>query len=279
MQDKSIAAAPDVEIEIVLDGTEHEETLLFLPGLGAHAMQFLGQVKHFAHSYRTLTLSLRGHGHSTSPPAPSASDLTLEKLAADVQTVLKQLDIASAHVVGNSTGGLVGYELMPNAPGTVRSLTTFGTTAELHMGAMGTIVVWLDRVLGPTGAAWLAKRTVSKHSATAELVADMIQSTPKSVLVNLRRNLIDYNYLPVLQSHPEVPVLVVQGEHDDEINRMLDTTLASLRARGNCRVVQLSEAGHFANLDQPAAFNQALTEFLRDIPKEEQNVFTSEDAA
>jgi pimeloyl-ACP methyl ester carboxylesterase len=257
-----------VQIEYLLAGSDHAQTILFVPGLGAHLEQFRAQVMQFSNAYRTLAVSLRGHGQSTYPPAPTADDFALATLGADIRQVLAQLDIPTAHVVGNSTGGLVGYELLATVPQVVRSLTTFGTAGELHTGVMGKVIVLLDQVLGPGGDAWIAQRSVSKNPAVAAQAADMIRSTPKPVIVNLRRHLVDYNYLPTLRSHPNLPFLLIQGEHDTAVNRMLDATIATLKQHRNADVVRIADAGHFTNLDQPAAFNQALAAFLHRMAPE-----------
>ncbi|MFP4437100.1 MAG: alpha/beta fold hydrolase [Chloroflexaceae bacterium] len=254
-----------VRIEYLLAGADNDQTILFIPGLGAHLEQFRAQIMQFRNDYRTLAVSLRGHGQSTYPPDPTADDFAPATLGTDIRQVLAQLDIPAAHVVGNSAGGLVGYELLATAPQVVRSLTTFGTAGELHAGVMGKVIVLLDQLLGPRGNAWIVQRVVLKNPAVVAQVADMIRSTPKPVIVNLRRHLDNYNYLPTLQSHPDLPFLLIQGEHDTAVNRILDTTIATLKQRRNAEIVHLADAGHFANLDQPAAFNQALAAFLHRI--------------
>lgn len=264
-----INTGKSVQIEAILDGNEHDEAVIFVPGLGARADQFIDQVAFFSDLYRTVAVSLRGHGRSTYPIPPEPPDFSLENLALDLQRLTDQIGVTSAHIVGNSTGGLAGYALLATAPEKVRSLTTFGTAAELHTGLLGRVVVWVDRLLGPGGDAWLAARTVSKNPATAAKVAEMIRSTPKPALVNLRRNLLDYDFLPVLRDHPDVPVLLLQGEEDHGINRVLKTTLDALEDQANGKIERIPEAGHFLNLDQPDAFNRTLLEFLKNATRKD----------
>lgn len=263
MQRRLIDISGDVQLEVMLSGEQNESVIIFVPGLGTHAGQFIDQLSFFSQHYMALAVSLRGNGRSTYPLPPNPSDFRLENLALDLERLIDQIGAESAHIVGNSTGGLVGYALLGAAPTKVRSITTFGTAAELHTGFLGKLVVWLDRLLGPEGEAWLAKRSVSKSPTTAARVSEMIRSTPKPVLVNLRLNLLDYDFLPILRAHPEVPVLVLQGEDDVTINRALNTTLDALEGRANGKIERIPEAGHFLNLDQPDAFNRTLLRFLR----------------
>jgi 3-oxoadipate enol-lactonase len=124
--------ATGVSLEYLLEGPADAPALCFVHGLGANLRQFLPQAAHFAGHYRVLLLSLRGHGGSGKPDPATAAAYALPILAQDVAALLDHLDIASLHFVGNSLGGLVGYELLPMGRPQLLSLTTFGTTAALH---------------------------------------------------------------------------------------------------------------------------------------------------
>ena len=73
-------------------------------------------------------------------------------------------------------------------------------------------------------------------------------------------------------------MLLIRGGLDREINARLASTLAVLREKPGSRVVDLPGAGHFANLEQPEAFNQTLEEFLYSITDsaEKSKEFTAE---
>ena len=79
-----------------------------------------------------LRLSLRGHEKSSAPAPPTPKAYTLPVVAQDVQALLEHLGIEALHYVGNALGGLVGYEFLELEQLRLLSLTTFGTTAELH---------------------------------------------------------------------------------------------------------------------------------------------------
>jgi pimeloyl-ACP methyl ester carboxylesterase len=86
-------------------------------------------------------MDLRGHGESQVPPA--YPELTMDRLVADVQELLDELDCGVVHVVGNSAGGYVGQNLAMQAPERVRSLILFGSTPGLKNSQAHT---WLPRV-------------------------------------------------------------------------------------------------------------------------------------
>ena len=59
-----------------------------------------------------------------------------------------------------------------------------------------------------------------------------------------------------------IPILLVRGSPDTEINKNPDTTLAVLRENPDFELVELPGAGHLANMDVPDDFNEVLGRFL-----------------
>ncbi|MEO1286492.1 MAG: alpha/beta hydrolase, partial [Chloroflexota bacterium] len=257
-----------VRVETKIAGDPTQTCLLFIPGLGANASQFEDQLRYFSKQYYAVAISLRGHGLSTFPLEADVQDFKLSTLANDLLIVMSYLNIEKFHIIGNSTGGLVAYEILRATPKRVKSITTFGTTAELHSGILGNFVVILDHLLGPFITAMLAKQTVSKNKLAAHQVADMIKSTPKEVIINTRRNLLDYDYLPILEQNLSTPMLLIQGEYDSEINSQLHTTQEILNKGPHNQIAKIESAGHFANLDKPTQFNQILEGFLTNLPSQ-----------
>jgi pimeloyl-ACP methyl ester carboxylesterase len=60
------------------------------------------------------------------------------------------------------------------------------------------------------------------------------------------------------------PLLIVCGEYDLELIRTAGQRLQSLEPKS--QYAEISCAGHCANLDNPAAFNQVFGHFIRSIP-------------
>ena len=251
-----------IQLEYEVSGKGNKEAILFIPGLGADVRQFEKQHRDFASDFCVVSVSLPGHGESRIEMPARVHDYDLLNTARLLIDLMDMLGYVRFHVVGNSTGGLVGYELLAHYAERLCSLTTFGTTAELHSGFLGSVVILMDQLLGPKVSGWLAERTVSKKAETAQLVGAMIRETPTGTVVAYRKQIRDYNYLPVLRDHEEVPVLLLRGEQDTEINTMLGSTLQALERHGKAVVRKVADAGHFLNLDQPEVFRRELTVFL-----------------
>jgi pimeloyl-ACP methyl ester carboxylesterase len=261
---RSAVLSTGVSLEYTLTGPSYAPVLCFIHGLGSNLRQFLPQQAYFEQHYRVLLVSLRGHGESTAPEKPTTDDFTLWMLAQDVQALLDHLGIASLHIVGNSLGGLVAYELLRLNQAKILSLTTFGTTAELHSSRLiYWTVVSTIRVLGTRRMAALVGRTATKDRNVGAQLRTYYESASRDALILIAGHIADYDYTALLR-RTSIPLLLIQGTLDHEINAQLDTTLAALREHQHNVVARLEEAGHFANMEQPAAFNQLIAEFLAD---------------
>jgi pimeloyl-ACP methyl ester carboxylesterase len=251
-----------IRIEYSLSGIKNNEMLVFVHGLGANLHQFELQQQFFAEDYRVLLVSLRGHGNSSAPPGPARADYTVKKLSLDVQALLQHLEIKKVHFVGNSLGGLVGYELLELDSDLLGSLTTFGTTPMLHASRF---IQWplstVIRMFGPKGMGWLVSKTGSKDRAVGAGLGRMYETVSKDALELITANIADYDYTGTISGH-RIPMLVIRGSLDTEINRNLDTTLAVLRENPYFELVELPGAGHFANMEVPDDFNGVLGRFL-----------------
>lgn len=255
-----------ITIEFSRTGPVDAESLLFVHGLGTNLHQFEAQQRFFNQYFQVLSLSLRGHGGSSVPDHLCEADFSIPQFAQDVKALLSRLDIHKVHFVGNSAGGLVGYQFLRTDAELLASLTTFGTTAELHSSMT---LLWfltrLTRILGPKIMGKLASVS-TKDKAVAQKVAEMFATANKQAIWMTQVNIADYDFTPVLQDH-DLPLLLIKGEQDAEINAKLDSTLQILRQKPGFKLIEIEEAGHFSNMEKPEQFNQILLEFLKDVQR------------
>ena len=251
-----------VEIEYSLSGADSEDTLLFVHGLGSNLDQFELQQQYFAKNYQVLLISLHGHGNSSAPIDPTPADYTVREMARDVQALLTHLGINKVHFVGNSMGGLVGYELLEMDEGLLSSLTTFGTIPRLHTSRF-TIrtLLTMQRFLGTKGIAWLVGITASKDKAVRARLKRMYEMVSKDALELIIMNIADYDYMDTICRH-NIPMMLIRGGKDKEINKNLDPVLKIMGNKPYFELVEMTNAGHFANMEKPSDFNEILKRFL-----------------
>ncbi len=271
MATESILLPTGVAVEYELVGPPGAPVVCFVHGLGAAMEQFEPQVDCFSGRYRVLRLSHRGHGRSGQAPTSEPEAYTPRALAEDLRALLGELRIDEPHFVGNSLGGLVGYELLKAGQPRLRSLTTFGTTAELHTSKakywmlVGSIRLF-GVLFGNNAMASLLEKSGSKDREVGAVLKRMFLCARQDALTMLTKSIANYDYTPVL-SAADVPVLLIRGDLDKEINATLSSTLAAIDRLPHGRVVSLAGAGHFANMEQPQEFNRMLEGFLEEIPR------------
>lgn len=248
-----------------LEGPADAPVLAFVHGLGSSHHQFEAQSASFRDRYRVLLPSLRGHGGSGNPAAPTAAAYAPAALAEDVAALLDHLRVDRLHVVGNSLGGLIGYELLRADPSRLRSLTTFGTTAALRAPrGRAWMAATTVRLLGVRGVARLVGASASKDKAVGAELRRLYRQASRTALLHVPRHIARYDYTDTLRS-ARLPLLLIQGARDKGINDALASTLAALAAAHDARVVPLEGAGHFANMERPERFDEILGAFLRDV--------------
>lgn len=254
-------------LEHIISGDQHETTLLFLHGAGASARQFDDQHEAFADRYKVVSLSLRGHGGSSGPVPNRAEAYTLEIMAGDILELIEELDLQNIHCIGNSAGGVLGFEVCSRMPERFRSLITYGTTGRMGLSARtGSLYSAIDRFMlrhmKENYIRFLAKHTGMNPDAR-EAIRRLFDTSVEAI-PPFRKNLATYDYLETIACLP-VPYRLIRCEHDKSINRMLDQTLEAIERNPLAAVADLKGVGHVANLDDPARFNRFLGALLQEI--------------
>ena len=251
----------EINMDYLLTGIENKETILFVHGLGANLSQFENQHKYFQNKYKVLSISHRGHGNTSSLSELTESDFVLSQSGEDIIMLLDNLGIDNVHFVGNSMGGNVGYELMKVNSDRMLSFTSYGTTAKLKksgftIGLMKLIykLMSMNTIGKLSGSAGVSKNSKTK-------IIEMISQAQKSTVQNLVMHLGNFDYLDVIRKS-QVSAQIIRGDKDKEINKVLESTIATFKLRGNFNLIDLENTGHFANLDNPGLFNRTLESFL-----------------
>jgi pimeloyl-ACP methyl ester carboxylesterase len=168
-------------------------------------------------------------------------------MAADVAAVMDALQLDKAAIVGWSDGACTGLVLGSKAPERVAGVFFFGC----NMDPSGT----KEFKLTPT-----IERCFSRHSKDyAELSAtpDQFEAFVEAVGL-MQRTQPNYTALDLAQI--SVPVAIVQSEHDEFIKREHAEYLA--RSIPKAEFILLHGVSHFAPLQRPEQFNNAMLAFL-----------------
>jgi 3-oxoadipate enol-lactonase len=213
--------------------------------------------------FRVLRYDTRGHGGTDAPAGP----YSLDELAEDVRALWQVLGITRTHFIGLSMGGMIGQILALKYPQMLQSLALCDTMSRVPTEAKP---LWDDRIhaaetqgmeplVESTLARWFTEPFRQQGSPVLDQVRTMIRTTPPQGYAGCCHAIAALNLTDQL-SAITLPTLIIVGE-DDPGTPVAASRVIHEQINGS-ELVILKSAAHLSNLEQPAAFNQALTAFL-----------------
>lgn len=260
------ATVNGVETYYEIHGPEGAPWLTLSHSLACSARMWDPQIAALKGRYRVLAYDTRGHGGTDAPPGP----YTLETLADDLFQLLKRIGIEKTHFCGLSMGGMIGQTFALKYPGVFSSLALADTTSRYPAEAAP---LWVERIktaeakgmqplVQPTLERWFTEPFRKSNPEVVEKVAALIAATPVAGYAGCCHAIPKINLTARLKEI-KCPALVICGEQDPgtppamarEIQQNLPGATLAL----------IPQAAHLANLEQPAAFNRALGDFLASL--------------
>jgi 2-hydroxy-6-oxonona-2,4-dienedioate hydrolase len=268
MAEVSTAQVVEREVEVlgrrarVFTGGEGSPALLLLHGgWGGAALHWSGVWNRLARRAQVIAPDLPGVGDPAQPGRASLAGYVTWLLA-----LLDALGVGQVHCVGNSFGASLAWSFAGRSPDRCRGVVLVD---GIPMPRTPAPLLWLGR--GPLGRGLVRlalKRLSFTPLALPRAFADP-RRAPPALLGTLRRTppaqldaFVDCVIAGDGPPAPRAPVLVLWGERD----RLPGTGLAAGRRLGaalpGARFVSLSDAGHFPQLERPAAFVEAVESFV-----------------
>jgi 3-oxoadipate enol-lactonase len=253
-----------IETYYELHGKEGMPWLVLSHSLACSTRMWDEQIAAFKDRYRILAYDTRGHGSSQAP----AGAYTLEQLADDLKALLDRLGISRAHYCGLSMGGMIGQTYALKYPGTFTTLVLADTTSRMPAEALP---AWQDRIrtaeakgmqplVEPTLARWFTEPYRKAQPQIMQRIGNLIGSTPVAGYVGCCHAIPKIDLAARLKDI-RTPILILVGEDDPGTPVAMSKEIHE-NAPGS-KLVVLPKAAHLSNIEQSAAFNRALDEFLK----------------
>ena len=231
-------------VQIFYETSGRGSALLLTHGIGGSGRMWQRQAEALQGQYQVIRWDIRGHGRSDRPAAPS--NYSEAVTVADMAAILDACGAQRAVIGGLSLGGYMSLAFQLAHPERTRALvlcdcgpgtrhperqegSSAGDDAVEAFNDLG-----LDDVPGAMG-----------------------EAPPRLMLTQ-----VDDRVLRSLDQI-KVPTLVVVGARDTAY--LAATQYIAAKIPGAKRLV-LDNAGHASNIDQPAAFNAVVSEFLSSLP-------------
>ncbi len=201
------------------------------------------QVPVLARDHEVIVLDSRGHGRSMRTSAPIGYDL----MASDVLALMDYLYIQRAALVGWSDGAIIGLDIAIHHPERLTRLFAFAANSD------------------PSGVKDVSKSPVfTAYIKRAEQEYRGLSPTPgqfKAFFDNISHMWATEPHFSDDQLRGiKVPTWIVDADHDEAIKRENTDHIASL-IPGAGELI-MADVSHFAFLQDPVQFNEAVLHFL-----------------
>jgi len=230
------------------------------------------QIRFFSRSYRCIVYNARGYPPSDVPEDPERHSQAIAR--DDVIAVLDHLRIDRAHVVGLSMGGFATLHVGLAHPHRALSLVIAGCgygaapgeeesfRAECEAAAKGFEAdpagAFAKYALGPTRVQ-LQNKDPRGWREFADQLAEHSTRGAASTLRGVQKRRPRLYQLAEDMKKMTLPTLIMTGDEDEPC---LEAGLLMKRSIATSGLVVIPKSGHAINLEEPAAFNRAVADFL-----------------
>ncbi|HEX6290654.1 MAG TPA: alpha/beta fold hydrolase [Herpetosiphonaceae bacterium] len=240
------------------------EPLLLIHGFPLSSDLYQPQRAALSRRFRVITPDLRGMGRSDALPGGYSIDVYADDLVA----LLDHLGIGQAIVGGMSMGGYVLFALLRRHPDRVKGIILLDTkaAADTEEGRAGRYkMAEQARSEGTSAIAdamlpkMLTEQTREQQPELAQFVREMMATTSVEGIVGALESMAARPDSTPLLGSIAVPTLIVVGREDQVTP--LAVAQEMQQAIPGAQLVIIDGAAHAANLERPAAVNQAIEEW------------------
>ncbi|WP_070962222.1 alpha/beta fold hydrolase [Vibrio sonorensis] len=229
------------------------------------------QIEVLSQHYRCIVPELWSHGASSHAPQGKNS---LKNYAQAILELMDHLQVETFSIIGLSVGGMWGAELTCMAPERVKSLVLMDTFVGLEPEvahnkyfAMLETISAAQMVPMPivenVVPLFFAPKTIEANPVFVQRFAKELAAISGEQAVEVARiGRMVFGRRDLMEEVEKLalPVLIAAGQQDKP-RPMLESFLMHDAIAGS-QLVQIPDAGHIANLEQPEFVNKMLVEFL-----------------
>ncbi|HEU5135247.1 MAG TPA: alpha/beta hydrolase [Steroidobacteraceae bacterium] len=233
-----------------------------LPILFAHS--FAGDSSHWTPTLEHLqsrcrVIAFDFHGHGKSPPAHGR--YSYEELAKDISAVADAEQLDRFVLVGHSMGAAIAAEYAARHASRVKALVLVDAPPAPGAVPPGQIRQIHDALEKDPYAVveqfWSQQMFIDARPEVRQRLLSALRRLPRNATIELTREAFAVDSSLALRRYPGPKFAIVTPRNDAPLslhNAVPDVTHAIV-----------SGTGHWIHLDDPAAFNRALDEFLKRI--------------
>jgi 3-oxoadipate enol-lactonase len=261
---KGIISSTHGDIYYELSGISHGPTLVFIHGVGMDHLTFQEQLASLKQHYKVLVWDLPGHGAST---LENYQKRFTELSAECLNELMEALQISQAILVGQSLGSMVAQHFQLNYPEKVMAVVHApGIELKSHQGKWAKPFVPIFIFLMGLIPEKMFCSSFGKHRAVKKEVQDYLARSIGKIGKRLALKITADMCYDLIDSSPQpakAPLLLIYGEKD--LGFIKNASKAWHKKDPSSQCVEIPNANHIANQDNPVDFNQVLKGFLEGL--------------
>lgn len=245
-------------------GPEDAPAVVFTHGVAMDHRTFAPQVEALKDDYRVVTWDMPYHGRSDSLDKSRSFSATSTDLLAKL---LDSLGIEQAAFVGLSLGSYITRLMSIHYPERVGAeVHVSGSSMQLTYPKFLRFVIPVIKFVFKLLPESIMARTFASNKAlkeeTVAYLVEAVEQTGKDGLTHLMCEMIRDMTVP-LPEPAEKPRLIVYGDHEKPF--VIKASIAWHERVPGSELVEVQNAHHIVNQDNPEAFNVALLAFLKKL--------------
>lgn len=238
-----------------IDAGAGDPPILFVHGWTCNRTHWRDQMSHFAKKHRVVALDLRGHGESDKPD----EDYTIDGFVDDVAWCIREIGLEKPVIVGHSMGGVIAMSLARKHPDLASAVVLVDAPIYPLPEAMAPISEQLFAGFQTPAYASVAAEFARQFFFDANSPPEVVDAVMSSIGAPQRvtHTALASALSPENQGAGPIPVpsLFIRAQTQY-------ATEDQLRERYPGMSIITVPAAHFVQMEQPAATNNIIADFL-----------------
>lgn len=246
------------------------KTVIFLHGFPFNKNSWKQQLIDLPEDFTGIALDIRGHGLSTS----GHGFFSIDVFAKDLKHFIQKLKLSQVVLCGVSMGGYIALHTYGLCPESISGLILCDThhkaddntakknrfdsiQAVLRYGRRPFAIGFVDKLF--------VEKTIQEKPEVVELIKSSIRRNSISSICATQLALASRMDSTHILSNISVPTLLIRGDQDKITNK--EIMLEMKESITHSTYVEIKEAGHLPNLDNPEEFKAVLLDYLNKLAK------------
>ena len=257
----------------IAQGNRHDPPLIFLHGFMGISSDWLEITERFESEYYCILPDLPGHGKSVT--GTMAEPLNFDFVSLGLVTLMEDLQLTSAGLIGYSMGGRVALYAATRYPERFDALVLEGANPGLQdnkeRGDRRVVDEGRAREIEKVGIAGYADiwyeadlfQTLKRHPEKLKKIKSLRKNNDTAWMAKVLRELSLGTQPPLWDKLDalNMPVLLIAGDLDHKYKQIVYQMKDCLK---DSRVNLIPETGHNTHVEAPEKFGQALADFFKE---------------